>query len=268
MSDDMNQHPRARDRKPRRRRPLALGALLAIGLIATGGAYTLATVPAGAASETDIAALIADGEQLFQANCASCHGLNLEGTPDGTSLIGVGAAAVDFQVATGRMPMEMTGPQAPAKPVQFTPEQIAALAAYVGSVSPGPEIPNVNLTGADIANGGEIFRVNCAMCHNVAGAGGALTEGKYAPPLAASTVTHTYEAMITGPQNMPVFDDANLTPQEKADIIAYLQYLEAQPSVGGFTLGGIGPVSEGLFVWIGLLGLVVGITIWLTAKSN
>lgn len=247
-------------------------ALIALGLAGTGGAYALATVPAGAQTPAAVSSdLIAQGEALFAANCATCHGLALEGTTDGPTLIGVGAASVDFQVGTGRMPLAMTGPQAPVKPVQFTPEQITALAEYVASVSPGPAIPDdkyLNGEGADIAFGGELFRVNCAMCHNVAGAGGALTEGKYAPPLSGVTEAHIYEAMLTGPQNMPVFNDDNLTPEDKANVIAYLKYLETTPSVGGASLGSIGPVSEGLFVWIGALGLIVGITIWLAAKSN
>src|SRR5690606_19312344 len=138
--------------------------------------------------------------------CASCHGLNAEGTAAGPNLHGVGAAAVDFQVGTGRMPMAASGPQAEQKPVQFTEEQIAALATYVASLAPGPAIPaDEYLTGeGDVANGAELFRINCAMCHNVAGAGGALTEGKFAPSVKNVEPVHVYEAMVTGPQNMPV----------------------------------------------------------------
>ncbi len=251
-----------------RRSPLAAIALVALGLLATGGAYALATVPAGASGTTDEASLVAEGQSLFTANCASCHGLNLQGSADAPTLIGVGAAAVDFQVGTGRMPMAASGPQAQVKPPQMTDEQVKALAAYVASVSPGPAIPDVDTANADITLGGEIFRTNCAMCHNVAGAGGALTEGKYAPELTGVTPAHIYEAMLTGPQNMPVFNDSNITPQQKADVIAYLQFLESQPSVGGYGLGDLGPVSEGLFIWIFGLGALVGVTVWLTAKSN
>jgi len=265
-----NEQPKRRKRG--RRHPLAMVALIALGLAGTGGAYALATVPAGAETTSAVSSdLVAQGEALFAANCATCHGLALEGTEDGPSLIGVGAASVDFQVGTGRMPLAMSGPQAEVKPVQFTTEQIRALAEYVASVSPGPAIPDEEyLTGegADLAIGGELFRINCAMCHNVAGAGGALTEGKYAPPIMGVSAAHIYEAMLTGPQNMPVFNDDNISPEDKANVIAYLKYLETTPSVGGASLGSLGPVSEGLFVWIAALGLIVGITIWLTAKSN
>ena len=97
------------------------------------------------------------------------------------------------------------------------------------------------------------------MCHNVAGAGGALTEGKYAPALAGVTATHIYEAMVTGPQNMPVFNDMNITPEDKRDIITYLKYLE-ETTVARWIRrsASLGPVSEGLFIWIFGLGAIVG----------
>jgi len=253
-----------------RRSPLATAALLAIGLLTTGGAYAMVTTSATAETSSAQSAVIEEGTKLFQANCATCHGLNLQGTSQGPTLIGVGAASVDFQVGTGRMPLAATGPQAEKKPVQFTAEQTFAMASFVASKGPGPAIPSDRYLRGDgnVATGAELFRVNCAMCHNVAGAGGALTEGKYAPSLGNIEAVHVYEAMITGPQNMPVFNDQNISPQEKADIITYLRYLDETPSVGGFGLGNIGPVSEGLFIWIFGLGALVAITVWMTAKSN
>jgi ubiquinol-cytochrome c reductase cytochrome c subunit len=260
----------SRTRRTGRRSPLASVALLVIGLLTTGGAYALVTSSATASTSSATATVAEEGEKLFLANCSSCHGQGAVGTTDGPSLIGVGAAAVDFQVGTGRMPMAASGPQAEEKPVQFTPEQIEALAVYVATLGEGPGIPDARyLTGeGDIATGAEIFRINCAMCHNVAGAGGALTEGKFAPDLKNVDPAHVYEAMVTGPQNMPVFNDLNITPEEKGDIIAYLEYLNDNPSPGGFDLGSLGPVSEGLFVWIFALGAIVAVTVWLTAKSN
>jgi len=257
-------------RKRGRRHPLASVALIAIGLLSTGGVYALATTTASADSASAHAELVDEGEKLFVANCATCHGLDMQGTADGPTLIGVGAASVDFQVGTGRMPAAASGPQAEAKPVQFTDEQTKALAAYVASISDGPAIPGEEYlqSDGDAAHGAELFRINCAMCHNVAGAGGALTEGKFAPKLTGVTEAHIYEAMVTGPQNMPVFSDLNLTPQDKADIITYLKYIETNPAPGGFELGGLGPVAEGLFIWIFGLGAVIAVTVWLTARSN
>ena len=241
-----------------------------VGLLGTGGAYALFTTSATAETTAQAETQVENGEKLFAANCATCHGMNLQGSTQGPSLIGVGAASVDFQVGTGRMPLAATGPQAEEKPVQFTEEQVAALAAFVASKGPGPAIPAEDLLQGEgnAAVGAELFRINCAMCHNVAGAGGALTEGKFAPPLGGVTPQHIYEAMITGPQNMPVFNDSNISPEDKANIITYLKYLDETPSVGGYGLGDLGPVSEGLFIWIFGLGAIVGITIWLTAKSN
>jgi len=261
-----------RSPKRGRRSPLASVALVAVGLLLTGGAYTLFTASSGASAAIDLNSpqAIAQGKKLFQANCATCHGLALQGSTAGPSLIGVGAAAVDFQVGTGRMPLAQDAPQAPDKPPVFNDTQTKQLAAYVASVAPGPGLPPskyLQLNG-NATRGAELFRINCAMCHNVAGAGGALTEGKYAPNLQGVSPAHAYEAMLTGPQNMPVFNDKNLTPQDKADIITALKATQAHSDVGGFDLGSLGPVAEGLFLWIFGLGAIVAFTVWLTAKAN
>ncbi|GAA3587502.1 c-type cytochrome [Klugiella xanthotipulae] len=258
-------------KKTGRRHPMATVALVAIGLIVTGAAYA-GFSNSSAIAEVDLQAqsTIDEGQKLFASNCATCHGIQADGTDEGPSLIGVGAASTHFQVGTGRMPLAFQGPQGMVKPKQFTEEQTLQLAAYVASLAPGPGIPEAQyLDGdGDVANGGELFRVNCAMCHNVAGAGGALTEGKWAPKLSGVASVHIYEAMATGPQNMPVFNNANISSDEKRDIISYLKYLENSTSVGGFKLGSLGPVAEGLFIWIIGLGAVVALTVWVTAKSN
>lgn len=255
-------------RRHDRRAPLVL---LALALVLTGALYA-ALVPSRAdaapttASEADVEA----GAKLFAANCATCHGTGATGTDVAPSLVGVGAAAVDFQVGTGRMPMAMSGPQAQAKPVQFDDEQIAQLAAYVASLGPGPAIPSaeqVDPAKGDPANGMAIFRTNCAMCHNAVGAGGALTQGKFAPNLWETSPTHLYEAMLTGPQSMPVFSDANITPEEKRDVIAFIDQ-QGKASPGGLDLGSLGPVSEGLWAWVIGLGLLIGAAVWIGARSS
>ncbi|CAN5452572.1 c-type cytochrome [soil metagenome] len=265
----------ARETKRRsngRRSPWAAAALIGIGLLITGGAYAGASAAMAAGTDTAVASglTVDDGKKLFQANCATCHGLNLEGSTTGPSLYGVGELAVEFQVSTGRMPLQATAPQAPQKPAQFTEEQILAMAAYVQSQAPGPTFPSEQtLDGeGDVARGAELFRVNCAMCHNVAAAGGALTEGKYAPALGTTSALHMYGAMVTGPQNMPVFNDLTLTTEDKRDIISALLFLQQNESPGGFSLGSLGPVSEGLFIWIFGIGGLIAITVWITAKSN
>ncbi|WP_270238503.1 cytochrome c [Rothia kristinae] len=256
----------------KRRHPLAAVVLLAIALVLTGGLYAVAT--ASNQAQADTAAYtsqdIEQGEKLFSANCATCHGTEAAGTDAGPSLIGVGAAAVDFQVGTGRMPLQMQGVQAQVKPGQFNDEQIKQLAAYVASLGAGPGVPDdedVDVSKGDAANGAKVFLANCAMCHNAAGAGGALTRGKWAPTLMGVSEKHIWEAMETGPQNMPVFNDANITPEEKRDVITYLKSLETNTTPGGFALGSLGPVSEGLFIWTIGLGIVIAFTVWLTSRS-
>lgn len=238
------------------------------GAVYAGASAAFAATDTQAAASTQLT--VEDGEKLFTANCATCHGLDLQGTADGPSLYGVGELAAEFQVATGRMPLQMSGPQAPQKEPQFTEEQIRAIASYVQSVAPGPTYPSEHtLDGeGDVSKGAELFRVNCAMCHNVSAAGGALTEGKYAPALTETSALHMYAAMVTGPQNMPVFGDMNLSDEDKRDIISALLFQQKAVPVGGFTLGNLGPVSEGLFVWIFGIGALVAITVWITAKSN
>ena len=152
--------------KPRRsqgrRSPWAAAALIGVGLLLTGGAYAGASAAmASTTDETSASALtVEDGKKLFQANCATCHGLDLQGTESGPSLYGVGELSVEFQVATGRMPLQMQGPQAPQKPVQFTEEQIQAMAAYVQSTSPGPEFPSPEILDGegDIARGADFLQ--------------------------------------------------------------------------------------------------------------
>ena len=253
----------------RRRQPAAIVILLLLGLMATGGLYSfLAPKPAqaAAAAADDVTA----GKKLFLANCATCHGLNAVGSKAGPSLVGVGAAAVDFQVGTGRMPLVGPAVQAPRRDrVNFTDEQIAAMAAYVATLAPGPSVPDGQYTKGDgnIGRGNELFKVNCAMCHNFAGSGGALTRGKYAPSLRGVSGKHMYEAMETGPQSMPVFNDANLSPTDKNDVISYLHDLDKDQNPGGMTLGNLGPVSEGMFVWVFGMSLMVAAAVWLGSKA-
>jgi ubiquinol-cytochrome c reductase cytochrome c subunit len=252
-----------------RRHPAAIVVLLLLGLVATGGLYSLlAPRPAQAAVAT--ADDVTSGRKLFLANCATCHGINGLGGKIGPSLAGVGAAAVDFQVGTGRMPLAEPGVQAASSnQVMFTDQQIASLAAFVATLGPGPSIPDSHYTtgNGDIAKGNELFKVNCAMCHNFAGSGGALTRGKYAPSLGNVSGQLIYEAMATGPESMPVFNDQNLSPADKNDIISYLHDLDKNQNPGGLNLGNLGPVSEGMFVWIFGLGLMIGAAVWLGSKA-
>ena len=258
----------------RRRRPVTGYAALLLGLAVVALLYGSLTHAGGVAQASAPAAARQDitaGKNLFQANCASCHGLNAQGTSQGPGLIGAGAAAVDFQMSTGRMPAKEVGAQNDRKPVTFTQQQIYEIAGYVASLGGGPAIPDsqqLSPTGANTARGSQLFQANCAQCHGFAGAGGALTYGKYAPPLTAATPTQIYEAMLTGPEAMPVFSDGALSPSAKRDIVAYVVATRVEPNPGGFSLGRTGPVTEGLVIWLGGLGFLVLIAMWITAKRR
>jgi len=258
-----------------RRRPVAGYAVVLLGLVTVGMAYGALTGPSSPASAAVPGIVspqtIAQGRELFTQSCSSCHGVNAQGTSQAPSLVGVGAAAVDFQVSTGRMPAKETGPEMDRKPVTFTQQQIHALADYVAALGGGPAIPSaaeVSTTGANTALGQSLFITDCAQCHNFDGAGGALTNGKFAPALTQASNTQIFEAMLTGPEAMPVFANTTITPAQKRDIIDYITRLRAEPNPGGFSLGRIGPVTEGLVGFIGGIGVLVFLALWITMKRR
>ena len=256
-----------------RRHRFAGPILMVSALFLIGTTFSVATASSRLASSgLQRTTTIDEGRQIFLRGCATCHGINAEGGTIAPSLIGVGAAAVDFQVGTGRMPMADMSVQAVQKTPLYNPEQVAALAAYVASLAPGPAIPDAailnNERDGSSAQGGELFRTNCAMCHNFAGQGGALSQGKYAPSLMGASPKIIYEAMITGPQSMPVFSDKTITPAEKLSMIKWIKAAQNEPSLGGASLGRVGPVTEGLLIWTFGLGLLIAIAVWLATKAR
>jgi ubiquinol-cytochrome c reductase cytochrome c subunit len=256
--------------------------VLLMGLMLMGGLYTVFS-PAQASESASNEQLVVEGRELFLVNCAFCHGQNgegirtIEGNQLGPSLVGVGAAAVDFQVGTGRMPLAQPGKQAPRKAASFSEDETQALAAFVASLGPGPAIPDASdysLEGLSdeerqeaIVRGGQIFLTNCTACHNFTGSGGAMPRGGYAPKILGVDEKYVYEAMLTGPQSMPNFSNGNLTPDAKRDVIAYLQSIDDNPNYGGFGMGGLGPVAEGLYAWVVGIGLLVGVAVWIAAHG-
>jgi ubiquinol-cytochrome c reductase cytochrome c subunit len=258
----------------RRRRPVTGYAALLLGLVVVGLLYGSVTRQGGTAQASAPAASqqdIANGKNLFQATCSSCHGLDAQGTTQAPGLVGAGAAAVDFQMSTGRMPAKEVGAENGRGPVKFSQQQIYQIADYIASLGGGPAIPDaqqVATAGANTGLGSQLFQANCAQCHGFAGAGGALTYGKYAPALTQATPTQIYEAMLTGPEAMPVFSDGALSPSAKRDIVAYVVATRTEPNPGGFSLGRTGPVTEGLVIWLGGLGFLVLIAMWITAKRR
>ncbi len=269
--------PRRQRRRRKVRRRVAGALTLLMGLVAAGlFAAAITPSPQVATAEADQQALIREGKQLYDNSCVTCHGANLQGVPDrGPSLIGVGDAAVYFQVSSGRMPAAANGAQLMRKDPKFDAHQTDAIGAYVDANGGGPtvvrdangEVAQESLRGEDLARGGELFRMNCSSCHNFTGKGGALSGGKFAPPLAPANEQQIYTAMLTGPQNMPKFSDRTLTPEEKRDIVAYVKSATETLPQGGYGLGGFGPVTESIVAWIVGLGSLVGVAMWIGARK-
>ena len=259
---------RARRRSKQRRRIGNAAGLLA-ALVLTGVGYSF-IAPANAADgdSSGSSSAVEAGRELYEVSCITCHGSNLEGVPNrGPSLIGVGEAAVYFQVHTGRMPLARQEADAPDKPRVFSDEEIDQLMAYVQANGGGPTLPSGDLRAGDLAEGGELFRLNCASCHNFVGEGGALSSGKAAPSLLNANDLEIYTAMLTGPENMPVFGDNQLTPEEKRSIINYVQTIKGMEDPGGAGIGRIGPVSEGVVAWVVGIGALLFGVYWIGTKA-
>jgi ubiquinol-cytochrome c reductase cytochrome c subunit len=257
------------------RRRLSGALALALALGAVGVAYSTvaaaATPKARAAGSAPADSMeIRKGRELYEKGCMTCHGSNLQGVKGrGPTLIGVGEAGVYFQVSTGRMPVARQEAQVERKDPKYTDDEARQLGAYVQSVGGGPMIPEGDLRGddANLAEGGELFRLNCASCHNFAARGGALSAGKYAPSLDQSTDLQIWTAMLSGPQNMPAFSDNQLTEEQKQAITNYIQTLKEERDPGGAGIGRLGPLPEGLVIWVVGIGAIMLMILWIGAKS-
>ena len=259
-----------------RRHKAARPLMLLLSLFLVGTVYA-AVAPATSSSAEGVAdaQLVAAGKNLFATNCASCHGLNAEGLAQqgAPNLTNVGAASVDFQVRTGRMPMANPLVQAPRKENTFTEDEIAALAAYVGSLGDGMAIPDESqydpssVDAEGVARGGDLFRTNCSACHNFKGVGGALPDGRVAPSLEESTPKEVWEAMRTGPGQMPVFAKGAVPDDDVQKMIAYITKVNETPSAG-LSLGGLGPVAEGFWAWVAGMGSLALFAIWIATRGT
>ncbi|MHB1446168.1 MAG: cytochrome bc1 complex diheme cytochrome c subunit [Acidimicrobiales bacterium] len=294
----------------RRTRQMALPALLVMGVAAVSivlfgstaraestGSRTAAvqpaapatTVPAGTNShalgntggtsyqDTGLGKGTATGRQLFIQACSSCHGTDAQGSARAPTLVGLGSAAVDFWVITGRMPLEVPTEQAMRKNPIFSVAQAKEIAdyvaslqvpGYVGRVPQGPSIPgSINLSKANLAKGGELFRLNCSTCHSLTASGGALSYGAFAPSLSPDTPLEIAEAIRTGPGNMPRFSVAQLSSQNEADIIKYVKYITHPQDRGGFNLGHVGPTTEGFVGIVFGVGLLMLAAFWIGDRA-
>jgi ubiquinol-cytochrome c reductase cytochrome c subunit len=244
-----------------RRRLMALAAVLCGGLAllqlaaAQGDSRTpTVTAPpaASAASGAGVpaqGALAARGHALFVSSCASCHAMNAQGIRGrGPSLRGVGALAADFYLQTGRMPLPSPRAQPQRSKPAFPPGQIRALVAYVASFG-GPAVPLVQPRRGSLADGQRLFSLDCAGCHTIQGQGGIVT-GAIAPSLNRATPTQVAQAIRIGPYVMPRFGEGELSSGQVDSIARYVQSLQSPDDHGGWGIGRIGPIPEGMVAWL------------------
>ena len=231
--------------------PLAMSAVLAIVLLASP-----------AESDGGAPPPLEYGAELYAVQCAWCHGSDGSGVDNrGPSLFTEGEASADFVLRTGRMPLPDPYTQARRRPVRYTEEQIDALVAFVDSIGTGPDTPSIDTATADVANGGVLYRLNCAACHVASGAGAPIGAGRDAPSLAEAPPIQVGQAIVVGPGAMPVF--GTFTAEEVNDVAAYVDTLNDDDTTAPSKFGGAGPVAEGLAAW--LLGLIplVALTRWI-----
>jgi ubiquinol-cytochrome c reductase cytochrome c subunit len=207
------------------------------------------------------AAKVDEGRTLFEDACSSCHGFDGEGVEgQGPSLEGAGEAAADFYLRTGRMPLDQVGDEPLRGEPAYDNEEIEALVAFVGSLGPGPAIPDVDPSRGSVSDGFQLFAESCEGCHGIGGKGGVVIGG-YAPPLGEATPTEVGEAIRVGPYLMPRFSEATITPAQVNSIARYVELTQNPEDAGGFGIGHIGPVPEGLVAWavagLALVGLCV-----------
>jgi ubiquinol-cytochrome c reductase cytochrome c subunit len=240
-------------------------ALLALTLLL--GAFAVASFakpPSGAsdgdhprAGSISDAPLARDGRRLFEEGCSSCHGFDGTGVSgQGPSLLEAGEAAADFYLRTGRMPLDQVGEEPLRGEPRYTDRQIRALDAYVGSLGPGPAIPVVRPEQGSLSEGMRLFGESCSGCHGIGGKGG-VAIGAYAPPLGEATPTEVGEAIRIGPYVMPRSSEAQLDQADLDSIARYVQLTQNPDDAGGFGIGHIGPVPEGLVAWLAAIAALL-----------
>jgi ubiquinol-cytochrome c reductase cytochrome c subunit len=241
------------------------GTFVVVGVILVGWAGLAASgSPASGARAADVrqVATSDNGRAIYLRSCAACHGPQGEGTADGPGLQASGAAAADFMLRTGRMPLNLPGDPTRRRPPAYDDATIRALVDYVASRGPGPAVPDVVISGAHRGRGRVLYTAECASCHGPSAGGDAIGGGVSAPSLAESDPRTVGEAVRIGPGAMPVFNEAGLSDTELADIAAYVQFLRSPPTPGGAQPPLVGPVAEGFVAVVVGLGLLLVIVRW------
>jgi ubiquinol-cytochrome c reductase cytochrome c subunit len=230
---------------------------MAVAALMLGSFAVAAWAQPPTTSDSAPAPQVEAGRQLFETGCSSCHGFDGKGVKgQAPSLVGAGEAAADFYLRTGRMPLDQVGDEPLRGEPRYSNSQIGALDAYVGSLGEGPAIPTVDPRQGSSSEGMEMFTESCAGCHGIGGKGG-VAIGGYAPPLGEATPTQVGEAIRVGPYLMPRFSAAQITPAELNSIARYVELTQDPEDAGGFGIGHIGPVPEGLVAWLAALAALL-----------
>ncbi len=236
-----------------------------VAFVTLCAAIFLVTQRADAARATDTAAVespVAEAAALFDARCSTCHGDDGRGVRGrGPTLEHSGAAAADFVLRTGRMPMADPDMQAHRGRTRFSNDQVDQLVAFVAALGDGPDIPDVEPASGDPVRGGQRYRLQCAACHVASGTGAVIGSGRTAPSLDDATPRQIGEAVAIGPGAMPVF--AQLSAPDVDSIAAYVGDLQDRDTTGPQALGGVGPVAEGLAAWLLGVAVLVALTRWI-----
>jgi len=199
------------------------------------------------------------GAGLYAENCLSCHGANGVGVPQmGSLLRGVGAGTADFYLRTGYMPLSSPGEQPYRKRVLFDERDLQALVRYVASFGAGPPIPQPHPEQGDVSEGMQLFTEHCAGCHQVVARGG-VAPGARVPALTRAAPVEIAEAVRAGPYVMPRFTNATLSDAQLNSIIRYVDYAKHPSEAGGWGIGFVGPVPEGMVTWLIAAAALVGV---------
>jgi ubiquinol-cytochrome c reductase cytochrome c subunit len=249
--------------KPARVFGLALLVVLcatpaALSQVLTQGPSPESTAPPPAGEDAE------DAQDLYAESCASCHGPDGRGTDYGPSLEQAGAAAADFYLRTGRMPLPDPDSQTVRKPPAFSEAEIALLVDYVATLGEGPAIPSLDPAAGDLSEGQEVYTENCAACHGAAGNGGAAGAGALAPSLHAAAPLDVTEATLIGPGEMPKFA---FDERQRNSIVAYVEFLQTADPPGGADIGGVGPVPEGFVAWVVGIGILTTACYFIGTKA-
>jgi ubiquinol-cytochrome c reductase cytochrome c subunit len=237
-------------------------------------AVLMGTIGSRAAAQTGSQEELIDrGRELYETGCISCHGpdgggvVTADGERRGPSLQGAGEAGAYYQLSTGRMPLGDPRDEPVRKRPAYNQDEIEALVAYVASLGNGPALPRLDLNNADLGNGGELFRANCAPCHSASGAGGALSYGRAAPTLAHAEPLQVGAAVRAGPGQMPVFGQEVIDDEQLRDVAAYVEYLRKPKDPGGIPIGRTGPVPEGFVAWFFGMSALVAFVWWIGSRA-